>query len=192
MVSYSLWVIKRPVSEGRPIIQHTGLVGHDSREFLGLIDHLLEFTGGRDSLGAVLFLVDLDHGLFEIGGIAVSEFLDGVDTSGLKQFGELGTDALDTEQVSVVDPGQDEVMTDTGCILEFLAALRALAFLKELRDGFDTGSDQFFSIHRTDALDVDNLISHSVYELRGLNNSHFGVYSDFKYRDFFLETSLFS
>ena len=32
----------------------------------------------------------------------------------------------------------------------------------------------------------------SIYKLRGLNNSHFGVYSDFKYRDFFLETSLFT
>ena len=107
----------------------------------------------------MLLLVDLGNLGGEVRGVAVAEFLHGVHAGGLEQLGELRADALDAEQVRMVHPREDEVVTDAGGLLDFLAALRGGAFLKQLGDGLNTGGDELLSVDRADTLDVDDLVS---------------------------------
>ena len=136
------------------------LVLHCRRKNLGLVDHLLDHLLGRDDPGEILGLVDLGHLGYEVRSNPVLKFLHGVDTGSLEKLGELRADALDTEEVSMVDPGEDELAGDAGYLLEFLAALRGLAPFEELIYCLNAGGDELLSIDRTYALNVDNLVSH--------------------------------
>ena len=109
----------------------------------------------------MLGLIDLEHLGGKILGVAVLEFLDGVDAGGLEQFGELRAYAVDAEEVGVVDPGKDAGVVDAGRLFERLAAFGILAFLKQLIYGDDTCSNEFLCVHGADALNVDDFISHN-------------------------------
>ena len=60
----------------------------------------------------------------------------------------------------MVNPSEDELTGDFSLFLKLLAALCGLACLEKLVYGFDACSYKLFSINRSDALDVDNLVSH--------------------------------
>ena len=61
----------------------------------------------------MLLFVDLGELGGEIRGVAVAEFLDGVHTGGLEQLGELRADALDAEQVGVIDPATSLIISSS-------------------------------------------------------------------------------
>ena len=65
----------------------------------------------------------------------MSELLDGVDACGLEKLSELRTDTLDSVEVSVVCPGEDELAGDAGLVLKSLAACRGCALGEELVSG---------------------------------------------------------
>ena len=136
------------------------LVLYHRREDLGLVDHLLDHNLGGNNLGEILLLVHLSHLGDEVGGDPMLKFLHGVNTGGLEKLGELGAYTLDTEEVSMVDPCEDKLASDSGDLLELFAALRGLSFLKKLIYSYNAGGDKLLSVDRTNALDVDNLVSH--------------------------------
>ena len=115
----------------------------------------------------MLLLIHLQHLGGEVRGVAVAELLHGVHTGGLEQLGELRTDALDTEQVGMIDPSEHPAVVDAGGVFDGLAALRVATLLKELIDGLNADGDEFLSVHRADSLDVDNLVNHIKCVLRG-------------------------
>lgn len=132
-----------------------------AREFLSLVDHLLNLDLHGHSAHEMLFLIDFNHLGREIGGIAVSELLDCVHTRCLKQLCELRTHALDTEEICVVGPGKDELSIDACSLLESLAACRAGTFVKKLGGGFDARSDEFLGEYRADTLNINNFVCHN-------------------------------
>lgn len=77
----------------------------------------------------MLLFVHLKEFGGEVRGVAVAEFLHGIHTGGLEQFGELRADAVDAEQVGVVDPGEDTAVVDTGRLFDGLTALGIGALL---------------------------------------------------------------
>ena len=79
----------------------------------------------------MLSLIDLEHLHGEILGIPCGKFLHGVDTCSLEQLGELRTDTLNPEKVSVVHPGKDELRAETCSLLKLLASLGGLALLEK-------------------------------------------------------------
>ena len=91
-----------------------GLVGHAGLEFLGLVNHLLDFGLGGHTATQVFLLIDLSHLGGEIGGNAMTQFLHGVNTGGLQQLSELRADAIDTEQVGMVGPLENQFLADAG------------------------------------------------------------------------------
>ena len=84
-----------------------GSVGEARREFFGLGDHLFDFGYGGHSIAEVFGIVDLYELGLEVGGNAMAEFLDCVDSGSFKQFGKLAGNAFDAEQIGVVGPFQD-------------------------------------------------------------------------------------
>ncbi len=136
------------------------LVLYHRREDLGLVDHLLNHNLSGDDPGEILLGVDLGHLGHEVGGDPVLEFLDGVNTGGLEKLGELGTDTLDTEKISMVDPCEDKLAVDAGSLLELFTALRGLSLSEKLVNSLNAGGDELFGVNGAYALDVDNLVSH--------------------------------
>lgn len=136
------------------------LVLYHRRENLGLVDHLLDHNLSGDNPGEILLGVDLGHLGDEVGGDPVLEFLDGVNSGGLEKLGELGTDTLDAEEIRMVDPCEDKLAGDAGRFLELFTSLGSLALGKKLVNSLNAGGDKLFSVNRTDALNVDNLVSH--------------------------------
>ena len=88
------------------------------------------------------------------------KFLHGVNTGGLEKLGELRAYTLDAEKVGMVDPCENKLAVDAGSLLELFTTLGSLAFLKKLVNSLNAGGDKLFSVNRTDALNVDNFVSH--------------------------------
>ncbi len=132
----------------------------DSWEFLGLVDHGLNLSDGRDNLCKVLGLVYFLHLSDEIGSDTVRELLHGVHARSFKKLGELRASALDAEKVSMVHPCKDKLSGDAGSLLKRLAALGRCTLLQKLVDGLYAGSDKLLSIDIAYALNVMNLVSH--------------------------------
>lgn len=105
-------------------------------------------------------LVHLDHLLLKILGIAGGEFLHGVHTCSLEKLGKLRTYTLDAEKVGMIDPCKDELCSDSGLLLESLAALCGLSLFKELVCIVDTCCCEFLGISRSDSFDVYDIVSH--------------------------------
>ena len=83
------------------------LVCHSGLEFLGLVYHALQLALDRNAAAQVLFLVHLDELGCQVGGNAVTQFLNGVNACCLKEFGKLRTDAVNTEEVGMISPAQN-------------------------------------------------------------------------------------
>lgn len=109
----------------------------------------------------MLFVVDLFHLCCEVLGIAMAEFLYGVDTGCLKKFGKLRTDAVDAEQVGVVGPAQNQFWADAGFFGEFFASFRGGCRLQQVVGSFDAGVFKCACIGFANTLDFDNFISNS-------------------------------
>ena len=108
------------------------LIGHLRLQFLSLVDHLLYLADGRYATADMELCVDLLQLRLQVLGHTVTELLHGIHTSLLKQFRELGTYAVDTEQVSMVCPLQNQFLADAGCLCQLLAPLGSSAFLKQI------------------------------------------------------------
>ena len=91
------------------------------------------------------------------------EFLHGVYASCFQQFSKLWADSIDAIEVGVVGPAQDELSADASFVFQCLASSRFLALLKQFFSSVNAGSNEFFCIHRANALDVDNLVSHGFF-----------------------------
>ena len=63
-----------------------GLVGYLGFQFLGKIDEFLDFLLHGSALAQVLGLVDFQHLGGQVGGIAVTEFLDGIYAGGFQEL----------------------------------------------------------------------------------------------------------
>ena len=144
-----------PLRDGR-----VNLISDFCGELFCLIYHFLDFSNGGYTFGAMFLFVDFLHGLHEVFGISASKFLHGVDTGSFEEFGKLGTYAIDAEQVGMIHPSQNKVVTDTGGIFQFFPSFRSFAFFKKLGNLFNSGGNQLFSINGAHALDVDDLIIH--------------------------------
>ena len=138
------------------------LVGDLRFEGLGGVDELLDFGLGGDAAGEMFLLVDFEHLLCEVVGAAGREFLYGVHAGGFKQLGELGTYTMDAEEVSMVDPCEDEFVRNAGGFFEFCAAFRASAAFEQLIDCEDACSNEFFAVDGADALDVFDFVGHNI------------------------------
>ena len=108
------------------------LVGDDSWELLGLINHTLNLDDSRNASTDVLCLVNLSALSGKISRNTMSKFLYSVNSGSLKKLRELRTDALDSIKVSMICPGKNKLSADTGSLLKSLASSRSLALLKKL------------------------------------------------------------
>ena len=57
-------------------------------ELFGLLDHFLDFAFGGNSVAEIVGVIDLYELCVEVGGYAMAQFLDGIDTGCLKEFGK--------------------------------------------------------------------------------------------------------
>ena len=147
------------------------LVGHLRLQFLGLVDHLLDLRDGGHSAADVELGVDLLQLRLQVLGHTMAELLDGVDASLLQQFCELGAYAVDTEQVGMIGPAQDQFVADAGSLGQFLAALGGCSLLEQFALLVDTCGGQFLCIHVAYTLDVNNLVIHNLKVFELMNDS---------------------
>ena len=84
------------------------LVSYFWLKFLGLINHLLYLARGRNTATDVELSVDLLKLRLQILSHTMTELLNGVDASLLKQLCKLWANAIDTEKVGMVRPAQNQ------------------------------------------------------------------------------------
>ena len=137
------------------------LVGHLRLKFLGLVDHLLDLADSGHTATDVELGVDLLQFRLEVLGDTVTELLDGVDASLLQQFRELRTYAIDTEEVCMVGPTEDQFLADASGLSQFLAALGSSTLLEQFAHFVDTSGNQFLCVNVAYTFDVDNLVIHN-------------------------------
>ena len=65
------------------------LVFHHCRQLLSLVNHLLHFYNGRNTVGQILHGVYLFQLLLQVLGYAMLQLLDRVNTAGLQQLSKL-------------------------------------------------------------------------------------------------------
>ena len=99
------------------------LVSHLRLQLLSLLDHLLHLRQGGYTAADVVLLVDLHQLRLQILSHAMTELLHGVDASLLKQLSELRAYAVNTEQVGMVGPAENELLADLRGFSQLLAAL---------------------------------------------------------------------
>src|SRR4051794_2893298 len=99
-------------------------VGDFQHQPLGLLDPALDGAVGGQNAGDLALGIDLGHGAGKLGGIAIFQFLDGIDASGLQQPGVVGADALDPHPVGGVGPTQDTLFIEAGFFGQALSLLR--------------------------------------------------------------------
>ena len=96
------------------------------------------------------------------------QFLHGIYAGSLQQLRELGAYAIDTHQVGMVGPCQNQLSTDTSLFLKSLAACGLCTFFEQCIGILDTYSLQLLTIHGTDALNVNNfVVTHNFDFLKG-------------------------
>ena len=136
-------------------------IGHQGLEFLCLLNHLHQFLDGGNAANKMLGVVGFLHLLCEVLGYAMTELLDGIDAGCLEQFGKLRTYALDSEQVGMVGPLQDELLADACLFCQGSTAFRSGTLCQQVLYLNDACLLELRSISLAYALDVDNLVSHS-------------------------------
>lgn len=60
----------------------------------------------------------------------------------------------------MIDPSKDELAGNAGLLFKFLASFGGLSGLKKLVNGLNARGDEFLSVCRADALDVNDFVSH--------------------------------
>ncbi len=78
----------------------------------------------------LLFLIDSYQLLVEMLRISLCQFGYSVNPCLFQQVGILFTDALDTKEIDVVDPFQDQFLTNTCFLGDFCATLWGSAFFQ--------------------------------------------------------------
>jgi hypothetical protein len=90
------------------------------RNFAGqgfrLLNPISDLCGGRQASDQLLTHVDLLKLGVQIFGLALGQLDDCIHPSLFEQIGILRANALDTEQIYVVDPFQDELLADAALL----------------------------------------------------------------------------
>ena len=146
----------RFVSHCRRLVRHLWL------QFLGLVDHLLHFAHGGYTTADVELGVNLFQFRLQVLCYTVTELLDGIDASLLEQLRELRAYAIDTEQVGMIGPAEDQFLAAACGLSQFLTALGGCTLLEQFTHFVDTGGNQFLCINVAYTLDVDNLVIHNL------------------------------
>ena len=68
----------------------------------------------------MFLVVDLGDFFGKAGGVAAAKLLDGVDSGGLEQLGELRAYAGDAEQVGMIEPFEASPMPSMSIIAYFI------------------------------------------------------------------------
>ena len=152
----------RASSLNNPIILYLKLISHNRIEFLGLVDHALHLRHGGDAVAEIFHVVDLDKFCMQIGGNTMSQLIDGVNTGGLEQFGELACYAFDAEQVGMVRPLKNKFDCDTAFPSKSLAAFGSSRTLKQLFGSYDARLFKLPGTLITDTFDLVNFVSHNI------------------------------
>ena len=84
----------------------------------------------------------------------VTELLDGVDASLLEQLRELRAYAIDTEEVGMVGPAQNQLLADACGVCQLLAALGGSTLLEQFTYFVDTSGNQLLCINVAYSFDV--------------------------------------
>ena len=151
------------------------LVSYLWLKFFGLINHLLYLACGRNAAADVELSVDLLKLRLQILSHTMTELLNGVDASLFKQFGKLWADAIDTEEVGMVRPTQDQLLTDACSVSQLLAALGGCALLEQFTYFVDTSGNEFLCINVAYTFDVDNFVIHNDKSLKLMVNIILGA-----------------
>ena len=137
-------------------------IGNYRIEFFGPVDHALHFGFGGDSVAKIFGIVDLDELSVKIGSYAMSKLLDSIHSGSLEQFGKLSGDALDTEQVGMVSPFEDESLRDAAFFGEFFASFGSSGAFQQFFGRSHPKSFELPSIYFTDTFDLINFVSHHI------------------------------
>ena len=96
----------------------------------------------------------------KIVGVPLREFRHAVDAGRFKQVGILFADALDAEQISHVDPTQDQRPADIGFFRQRLAIARLRAGVQKRFHRAHARGFELFRINRSDAFDFSDGLKH--------------------------------
>ena len=123
-----------------------------------MVDHLLNLSNRGHTTADVELGVDLLQLRLQVLGHTVTELLHGVDASLLQQLGELRAYAVDTEEVGMVRPAEDQFLTDARGLSQLLTALGGCALLEQFAHLVDTSGNELLCINVAYTFDVDNLV----------------------------------
>ena len=92
----------------------------------------------------------------------MTELLYGVNTSFLEQLGKLRSYTIDTEQISVVSPTENQLFADTSGLCQLFTSFRSSTFFEQLTYFVDTCGNQLLCINVANTFDVNNLVIHNL------------------------------
>ena len=126
----------------------------------GLVDPALDGAVGGQHAGELALGIGVGHGAGKLGGVAVFQFLDGIDAGGLQQAGIVRADALDPHPVGGVGPAQDALFVETGFLGQALSLLRPLRGIEQAGRGSDADRLEPLGNVRPDARNFADGIGH--------------------------------
>ena len=151
------------------------LVSYLWLKFFGLINHLLYLACGRNAAADVELSVDLLKLRLQILSHTMTELLNSVDASLLKQLCKLWANAIDTEKVGMVRPAQNQFLTDACGFSQLLASLGGCTLLEQFTYLVDTSGNEFLCINVAYTFDVDNFVIHNDKSLKLMVNIILGA-----------------
>lgn len=136
-------------------------IGYSRVKLFGLLDHALDFCYRGHAVAQALGVVYLDEFRLQIGSHTVAQLLDGIDPGCLEQLGKLSGHTLDTEQIGVISPLENEFGADPCRLGNFIAAfLRGTPIQQLLGSGY-TRLPELVGIGLTYPFDFVDFVAHN-------------------------------
>ena len=124
--------------------------------------HLLYFHESRNAINEILHGVNLFKFRLEVGWHAVAKLFHGVNTSGFEQFAELWSHSVDTHQIGMVSPLEDEFAANSSSFFQSFTSCRFRTFFEQCVGIFYACGNEFGCINFAYTFDVDNFVSHKI------------------------------